>query len=415
MAVEATNNATSGDGSRDLDVLVSRQAVVDGEMRVTGYRVAYAALDSAGLVEPDDRAAIRLFGDFLSVVGLQELVGSSVAHLPVSREMLQTLGIPPIRPDRVMLRIPYETALDPELQPIIDGLAMRGYALSLYELPGPDFDPRLLERFGTVEADFSAWDADDAAIVAMQAHASRAMPLASGVVEHRDFELADRLGFRLFTGPFIATPRVTSVRQVPVDQLSALVALARLQRHSASVEELEQVINNDLGLSVKLLRYINSAYFGMRRNIGSIRQAVMMLGAHGVSRWALLVALTRGPNTPRELSVMALTRGRMCELIGSRDPNLDPDELFMVGMLSVADALLELPMDSIVAQLPVSDEVAEALLHHTGTVGSILDAAICYERGEFGADSLIRHRHDLAGAYRASLRWARRTLAEISA
>lgn len=411
MAVEATN-AASGHEEPDLDVLVSRQPVVDGEMRVTGYRVAYAAIDGEEIIDHGERSAIRLFSDFLSVVGLQELVGSSVAHLPVSREMLLTLGIPPIRPDRVMLRIPYETAIDRELEPIIDGLAMRGYALSLHDLPGPDFDPQLLERFGTVEADFTAWNADDAAIVAMQAHAACATPLASGVLDHKDFNLADQLGFRLFSGPFIATPRVTSVRQVPVDHLSTLVALARLQRHTATVEELEVVINRDVGLSVKLLRYINSAYFGMRHNIGSIRQAVMMLGSHGVSRWALLVALTGGPNAPRELSVMALTRARMCELLGTSNPDLDPDELFMVGMLSVADALLDLPIESIVSQLPVSEEVAEALLSHTGEVGSILAAVIAYERGEFGSQNLLRHRHDLGGSYRASLRWARRTLAE---
>jgi EAL and modified HD-GYP domain-containing signal transduction protein len=411
MAVEATNAAQEYE-EPDLNVLVSRQAVVDNETRVTGYRVAYAALDGEEIVDDADSSAIRLFSDFLSVVGLQELVGSTVAHLPVSQEMLLTLGIPPIRPDRVMLRVSYKTAIDPKVEQIIDGLAMRGYALSLHSLPGPDFDPKLLERFGTVEADFSAWDVDDAAIVAMQAHAACATPLAAGVVDHHHFELADRLGFRLFSGPFIATPRVTSVRQVPVDRLSTLVALARLQRRSAEIEEIEQVINRDVGLSVKLLRYINSAYFGMRHNIGSIRQAVMMLGAHGVSRWALLVALTGGPSAPRELSVMALTRARMCELLGARNPDLDPEELFMVGMLSVADALLDLPIESIVGQLPVSPEVADALLHHGGEVGSILDAVINYERGEFGAVSLVAHRHDLGGSYRASLRWARRTLAE---
>jgi EAL and modified HD-GYP domain-containing signal transduction protein len=326
--------------------------------------------------------------------------------------LLLTLGIPPVRPDRVMLRLSYETAVDRGLQEIIDGLAMRGYALSLHDLPGPDFDPKLLERFATVEVDFSSWDADDAAIVAMQAHAARATPLAAGVVDHQNFDLADRLGFRLFAGGFIATPRVAAVRQVPVDHLSTLVSLARLQRNAATVEELEQVINRDVGLSVKLLRYINSAYFGMRHNIGSIRQAVMMLGSHGVSRWALLVALTGGPSAPRELSVVALTRARMCELLGARNPDLDPDELFMVGMLSVADALLDLPLETIIAQLPVSDQVSDALLRHEGAVGSILAAVISYERGEFDAENLIEHRHDLGGAYRDALRWARRTLAE---
>jgi EAL and modified HD-GYP domain-containing signal transduction protein len=102
----------------------------------------------------------------------------------------------------------------------------------------------------------------------------------------------------------------------------------------------------------------------------------------------------------------------MCELLGNRDKNLDPDELFMVGLLSAADALLDLPIDSIVAQLPVSDEVSEALQHHTGPAGSILDVVITYERGEFDAASLLAHRSDLAGAYRAALTWAQRTLDE---
>src|SRR5690242_9541129 len=143
-----------------LDVLVSRQPVVDCDMRTIGYRVSYA-VDAEDLVVAHHRSEIRLFGDFLSVVGLEELVGSTVAHLPVSGELLRTLGIPPVRPDRVLLRLSYHAAVDSELQPIIDGLAMRGYALSVYDLPGPEFDVSVLERFGTVEIDVPGWSDDD--------------------------------------------------------------------------------------------------------------------------------------------------------------------------------------------------------------------------------------------------------------
>jgi c-di-GMP phosphodiesterase len=395
-----------------LDVLVSRQPVVDCDMRVIGYRIAYGALDHDHLVEARDESAIKLFGDFLSVVGLEELVGSSVAHLPVSRELLLTMGILPVRPDRVLLRLSYETATDPALQATLDGLAMRGYALSLYDLPGPEFDRTLLERFGTVEVDLARWHDDDAGSVVLQAHAGHAIPLACGLIDHADNARADELGFRLFAGPFIATPRVTAMRQVPIDHLSTLVALANLRGSSATIEQIEDVINRDVGLSVKLLRYINSAYFGIRHKIGSIRQAVMMLGTHGVSRWALLVALTGGPSAPRELSVMALTRARMCELLGSRYTDADPEELFTVGLLSVADALLDLPLEAIVSQLPLSEEVADALLRYGGPAGSILEAVVLYERGDFEAQSVRSHRHGLALAYREALGWAQKTLSE---
>src|SRR5205085_6431529 len=120
-------------------------------MRVTGYRIAYATPDRYAVPEredgPRDPSSLRLFGDVLSVVGLQELVGWSLAHLPVSRDLLLTLGVPPVRPDCVVLRLEHSSAADPQLRGTIEGLAGRGYALSLYDLPSPEFDSSLLDLF----------------------------------------------------------------------------------------------------------------------------------------------------------------------------------------------------------------------------------------------------------------------------
>jgi c-di-GMP phosphodiesterase len=398
---------------RDLDVFISRQPVVDAELRVNGYRVAYATPEGDDLA-PAEHSASRLFGDVLSVVGLQELVGARLAHLPVSRELLKTLGIPPIRPDRVMLRFDYETATDPELRPLLEGLATRGYSLALHGLPGPDFDVRLLDLFGTVEVDFSGWEEPQAQQSAELILAGWASPLAVGLSTHEDFERAKALGFQLFTGPFFASPGRSAVPKVPVSGVGSLLSLARLQGDAAAIEELEQVINQDVGLSVKLLRYINSAYFGMRSNITSIRQAVMMLGGRGVSRWALMVALTGGPSTPRELAVMALTRARMCEILGMGQTEIGADELFTIGLLSFADALLDRPLDMIVPELPLADEVSEALLRRSGPAGSILDAVVAYELANFGAESVQLHKAGVAMAYMDALKWAQETIAAVA-
>jgi c-di-GMP phosphodiesterase len=398
-------------GAGAVELYVSRQPVVDGDMRVSGYRVAYATGDGR---EPGDASAARLLGDVLSGVGLDELVGSSLAHLPLSQEVLLALGVPPVRPDRVMLRITHDTALDPEVSRTIEALTGRGYALSLYELPGPEFDASLLDRFGTVEVDFSTWDQVDAGQAIARIRGGRASALATGLIDYDCFEAAKSLGYGLFAGPFYASRHRARVRKIPVGEMGTLVSLAALQGGSATIEELEQVIDRDVGLSVKLLRYINSAYVGMRGSITSIRQAVMMLGSRGVSRWALLVALTGGPSTPRELSVVGLTRARMCELLGCERVDVAGEELFTVGLLSVADALLDVPLETIVEELPLADQVSAALLRRDGPAGSILDAVVSYERGEFDVAALQVHGRGIASSYRDALGWAVETVSALN-
>jgi EAL and modified HD-GYP domain-containing signal transduction protein len=412
MTVEVLAAARPGNAEHRSEVFLSRQPVVDRDQRVTGYRVAYATPDREAA--RGTQSSIRLFGDVLSVVGLNELVGSNLAHLPVSRELLLTLGVPPVRPDCVMLRVAHGTAIDPAIEPILDGLAGRGYALSLYDLPGPHFDPALLDLFGTVEVDLSSWSDEDTRAAVKAIRRGLARPLAAGLLDRNEFARGRELGFELFAGPFFASPRVTRVRNVPIGAMQTLASLARLHGGSADIDELEHVIDRDLGLSVRLLRYINSAYFGVRRNITSIRQAVMMLGSRGVSRWALLVALTGGPSIPVELSVMALTRARMCELLAAGRADVAQDQLFTIGLLSLADALLDLPLELVVHQLPLADEVAGALLRREGIAGSILDATLSYERGEFAVPSVQGHRELAAAAYREALGWAQATVAQAA-
>jgi EAL and modified HD-GYP domain-containing signal transduction protein len=395
-------------GAQGAPVFISRQPVLDAKRRVTGYRVAYSTGGGGGTCA--DGGANRLFGDILSVVGLEELVGRALAHLPVSRSLLQTLGVPPVRPDQVVLRVAFEHASDPELRLILEALSARGYALSLYALPQLELEADLLGLFGIIEIDCSAWD-DRAIILAVATIAGeRATPLAVGLTSDAAYERAKLMGFTLFAGSFFSSPRMTEVRNVPVGALSTLGSVAQMQGKGATIEELVQVIDRDLGLNVKLLRYINSAYFSMRSKITSIRQAVMMLGARGVSRWAMMVALTGGTAAPLELSVMALTRARMCELLAAGRTDVGGDEMFTIGLLSLADALLDTPLDRVLEELPLAEEVAGALLDRSGPAGAILDAVVSYEIGSFASESVRAYGGSVASAYLEALRWARETV-----
>ncbi len=160
-------------------MLLSRQAVVDAELRVCGYRVAYATPQVPGQAT-SDRSTTRLFGDVLTVVGLEQLVGDHVAHLPISRELLLNLGMPPVGPDRVILRVTQEIALEPDIQEILRSLVGRGYALAVKADPASGFDLALLELFGTVELEFAAWDPATLATLVPKIRAERATPGRGG-------------------------------------------------------------------------------------------------------------------------------------------------------------------------------------------------------------------------------------------
>ena len=186
------------------DLYISRQPVVDGEMRVCGYRVAYSTADGS---EPGDASAARLLGDVLSGVGLDELVGEALAHLPLSREVLLALGVPPVRPDRVMLRIAYDVALDPEVAPTIEALTVRGLCALALRPAGPrvrrlaaravrDGRDRLHGGLGLRRG-----GAGRAADPGRPGHA-RWPPAWATTTSSRQ---AKMLGFQLFAGPFYAS------------------------------------------------------------------------------------------------------------------------------------------------------------------------------------------------------------------
>jgi EAL and modified HD-GYP domain-containing signal transduction protein len=211
------------------------------------------------------------------------------------------------------------------------------------------------------------------------------------------------LGFSHFEGEFFARPRGESDGQ-GVGGLASLQALRELTTGEASFEQLEQIIGADVGLSIGLLRHVNSAFFALPRKIDTVREALTLLGTRAVRRWATVTALSAVPDAPDQLIALALLRARMCELLGRADNEAERERLFTVGLFSVADALLDAPMDEVLQTLPFSPDIEGALARHEGRRGQVLATVLRYEQGHFpdgGGDVT-----ELADAYLAALKWA---------
>jgi c-di-GMP phosphodiesterase len=297
-----------------------------------------------------------------------------------------------VRPDRVVLQIPAQPVSD-EVLTALRRLQFSGYILALEGI-----EPRLLQVCSIIKLPLaSAGDHD------LEAMRARGLELvATDVATPEELAAARDLGFSRFQGDFFAQPDLMRRRRVGTGGLASLTTLAAVMAPDASFEELEAAISSDVGLSLKLLRYVNSAFFSLPRTVESVREALTLLGTATVRRWAIVVALAEAAEAAPDMLVeLALQRARMCEVLGGNRELDSHDGHFTVGLFSVADALLDLPMEEVLEELPFSDEIRAALIDRQGPKGELLNQVVAYERGEFPTDD-----GSLQGAYGDAVQWA---------
>jgi EAL and modified HD-GYP domain-containing signal transduction protein len=400
------------------DVAVVRQPIADERHGVVGYELLFGDNEGRRL-DParDAKATSALLVDAFGDIGLDTLAGRHPAWISIARNFLVEIGPPPVRPDRAVLQIaayPAQADLIGELQ----RLGRSGYTIALDDYDGrPDIED-LLAVCSIVKVNVSGLsDAElHNAISLPKIHG--ALLVATGVGDANDFDRCRALGFSYFQGDFFAKPRVIRHRGVGTGGLASLRAMGELCNSEAGFDDLERIISSDVGLSLKLLRYVNSAFFALPRTIGSVREALGLLGARTVRRWAMVMAMSALPGAPHELVAIALHRARMCEMLAGSALPEERETLFTIGLFSVADGLMAAPMEEVLDSLPFSEEIRAALLRKEGPKGELLKAVIAYERGEFPAlpaagsvpvvvpEAQANGVMSLAGAYRAALEWA---------
>jgi EAL and modified HD-GYP domain-containing signal transduction protein len=289
----------------------------------------------------------------------------------------------------------------------IEELVADGYKLALMDFePGGPVEPLLpLASF----AGLPVPGVDRAVLRGRLAHVRGrgAQALARDVEHHDDLEMCQELGFDLLQGHFICQPRVVSDPGLKVMDVNRVRLLAELHDDAVDFDSLQDIIGRDIALSYNLLRFINSAFFSLPRRVDSIRDALVLLGALNVRKWATLMAVAESQDKPRELVVTGLVRARMCELLAGVYAHRDTEGAFTTGLFSVVDALTDRSMVELLSTLPLSREIIAALLNYEGTKGRILRAAIAYERGNFGElGDLPPSRTPLTDLYAEAVEWA---------
>ena len=207
--------------------------------------------------------------------------------------------------------------------------------------------------------------------------------LAEKIETHEDFEYAKELGFDYFQGYFLCRPHIVSGRSLPSNRLAILRLLCELLDPNKQIAELADLVSQDVALSFKLLRSLNSPFYALPKRIDSIQHAIVYLGTQQIKRWVSLIVLANIDDKPSQLMVVALTRGKMCELIGEAVGENNKEGLFTIGLFSLLDALLDINLENILVDLPLGPEIKAAILNYTGSMGRILHAVLAHEQGRW--------------------------------
>ncbi len=377
-------------------------------MGVFGYELLYRSSinNSAGAFNGDHATSLVVVNAFMEM-GLDQVVGAHLAFINLTRSFLIGELPLPFPMDKVIIEALEDITIDAELIEGIRTLARQGFTIALDDCVYSDCLVKLLEYAQIVKLDIQALGVDK-----LREHVElfRRHPVklvAEKIETQQEFDLCRELGFDYYQGYFLCLPRVLTSQRLPDNKLSILRLLSRLQDPNTQPSELEKIISQDLSLSYKLLRYINSAFFALPRKIESIQQALVYIGNRAIKTWVTLLVMRGIEDKPSALTNTALARAKMCEQLAIGADAGDPETYFTVGLFSVVDAMLDVSMERILNALPFADEVRNALLLQQGPLGAALSCAIAYERGDWNRVSFAGLAADIvSNAYLDSIAWA---------
>ncbi len=365
-------------------VCLARQPIFDRDLKVVAYELLYRASEEkteaavAPSVTAADDATSQVLLNTLVEIGLNNVVGSHSAFVNFAPSFILSGHCNGLPADRIVLELLENAEATEELIEAITGLIESGFRLALDDfiyLPGYD---RLLGMASIVKMDLRT----DPKSFRAGMDRLRQFPvtlLAEKVETPEEFDRCRALGFELFQGYFFARPRLITGQRTPSDRLTTLRLIASLNAPDISLKEVESLIVREPVLAQKLLKFINSTHVGLRVPVKSIGTAVALVGPKKLRSWATLLTLSRLTHCPREVLVTANVRGRMCETLAKGEPSVDAESCFTVGLFSVLDVMAGRPMEEILAELPLSDDMKAALLDREGPLGQTLQKALEYE------------------------------------
>ncbi|MBI5723197.1 MAG: HDOD domain-containing protein [Planctomycetes bacterium] len=401
---------------------MARQPIFDREKKVHGYELLFrSGAGSAGYDASDaDMSTIDVISNSLDSIGLDNLVAGKKGFINFTRNLLLS-DVPMLLPSStVTVEILEDVQPDQDLIEAVGKLKEAGFTVAMDDFVMRHLDSPLIALADIVKVDFMGASADERGRIAASLAGKNLMLLAEKVETNTDFEEAMGMGYHFFQGYFFSKPIVQAGKQIKGNKLNYLRILTEINNPDFSYDNLEEYFRPDVVLTYKLLRFINSVWFGLKHEVSSIKHALVLLGPREIKKWLSLVAMSSlADDKPTELILGSLVRAKSCEslspLIGQDEYSAD---LFLTGMFSYIDALTDVPMADVIKNLPIHSQIKQALVGEACRFRDVLETIMCYERADWAGLSikigqLGLQEEAVAETYNRSLAWANQAFGSL--
>lgn len=405
------------------DFFIARQPIFNCEGGIVGFEILFRRDANAQTAdfESDEEAGTSVLMGILSNFGQEWLLGEKTAFINVAESMLQSEFIELLDSTKTVFEITPATKMSDALVEKVEELKGDGFRFLLDDCA---IDERMLPLVSTCE--YAKIDCQRTGMLGMLDEIKRIREkpgmrhikiIASKIETGNEKQQAIDAGVDFFQGYFFQKPETLKSKTLTPRE-AVLVRIISLVKAEAPTKKIEDAFKHDVAASLKLLRYINSAGFGLRCEITSFGHAIQMLGYKKLNRWLLLLLATSNSDAPPELAQTAIARGRFMELVAADTMSQeDKDNLFVTGAFSYLDALLGVDMQDIIPTLGLNDDVNDALINQTGPYYPFLMLAIATERAmqdtqRMRARELGITSETANGALFESIKWANAMLVE---
>lgn len=396
------------------EALVARQPIFGRKKELVAYELLFrsANLDRAVIGSPEVATAQVCVRSVLDI-GLDDLVGAVPAWINVPRETLVAGQFHFLPPERVVVEVLEDVEADPEVLRALRQARDSGYRIALDDFVLNDRTRELVDFADFVKIDVLGRSIEDV-VLTHSTLARRGLKILAEKIESHEMQAAALgAGYDMFQGYYFARPESVRGRRIPADRNALLRLFAEIQDPATTLERVEELVAVDLGLTVRVLRYVNSAFLGLRERVDSLRHAILMLGLQRLRDCVSILILAGLGEKPAQLVTIVLVRARMCEILGESVGN-EPHRHFSAGLLSLLDAFLDQPMGVVVERIGLSDDLSGALLRREGIFGASLRIAEACERAVWHeiedsrwSPAAVRE------AYLEALRWSGRVQSSL--
>lgn len=382
------------------EAFIGRQAILDQQKKVYAYEILFrSGLKNAFDPNLDGNVATQsVMVNAMLDFGMNKLVSDKRAFINFTEQNLLNRAPKLLPSENVVVEILETVQPTPEILQVVQELKEAGYKIALDDFVlMPGYEP-LIDMADIIKVDFRITTDPEERKNLREILPKHVRLLAEKIETEEEFQQALDFGYVLFQGYFFCKPAVLHQKRLTSNALSKMRLLREINRQNVDFSAITGVISSDTNLVHKLLTYINSAGVGLNNHVSNLKQATVLLGASGVRRWVTLVSLqTFSEDKPPELFTLSLLRAKFCELLAGefKRPGLTPDTGFLLGMFSLIDVLLSLPMDDVLKEVSLSDELSDALRGKDNDLRRLLDLVVAYEKGDWETVSTYCARENL--------------------